>query len=95
VTMVSSWKAAETGIVQVPRSCDGSVRAARPLVMSPWATLKLYALVAWSVLIQINGPSFLARGVTKRLDQMWGLLDLNRYPRGQDLAHISAPEAVY
>jgi hypothetical protein len=67
--MVSSWKAAEAEIVQVPRSCDGSVRAARPLVMSPWATLKLYALVAWSVLIQINGPSFLARGVAKRLDR--------------------------
>jgi hypothetical protein len=31
--------------------------------------LKLYALVAWSVLIQINGPSFLARGVAKRLDR--------------------------
>jgi hypothetical protein len=31
--MVSSWKAAETGIVQVPRSCDGSVRAARPLAI--------------------------------------------------------------
>ena len=56
--MVSSWKAAETGIVQVPRSCDGSVRAARPLAISPWATLNLYALVAWSVLIQINGPFF-------------------------------------
>jgi hypothetical protein len=67
--MVSSWKAAEAEIVQVPRSCDGSVRAARPLVMSPWATLKLYALVAWFVLIQINGASFLARGVAKRLDR--------------------------
>jgi hypothetical protein len=70
--MVSSWKAAETGIVQVPRSCDGSVRAARPLAISPWATLNLYALVAWSVLIQINGPSFLARCVARRLDRSAG-----------------------
>ena len=30
--MASSWKAAETGTAQVPRSCKGSVRAARPLV---------------------------------------------------------------
>jgi hypothetical protein len=29
--MVSSWKAAETGTVRVPRSRNGSVRAARPL----------------------------------------------------------------
>jgi hypothetical protein len=35
-----------TRIVQVPRSCDGSVRTARPLAISPWATLKLYILVA-------------------------------------------------
>jgi hypothetical protein len=33
-------------IVQVPRSCDGSVRAAHPLAISPWATLKLYTLAA-------------------------------------------------
>jgi hypothetical protein len=39
--MASSRKAAETGTAQVPRSCDGSVRAARPLITSPWATSSL------------------------------------------------------
>ena len=41
--MASSRNAAETGTAQVPRSCDGSVRAARPLITSPWATSNLCA----------------------------------------------------
>lgn len=56
--MASSWKAAETGIVRVPRSHNGSVRAARPLATSPWATPNLCALFDRCALIQINGQVF-------------------------------------
>jgi hypothetical protein len=40
--MASSQKAAEAGTVLVPRSYNGSVGAARPVVTSPWAAQQIW-----------------------------------------------------
>jgi hypothetical protein len=92
--MVSSWKAAETGIVQVPRSCDGSVRAARPLAifsLGDLETLRSRRVVR----IDPGQRSFpFLRGTRQRGSIDVGTFDLNRYPRGKDLAHTFGPEAV-
>jgi hypothetical protein len=57
-----------------------------------------YTPLAWSVLIQVNGPSFNCRPdafvrPAEVLD--FGAIDLNRCPLGPDLTHTFGSEAVY
>lgn len=67
--MVSSWKAAETGTVQVPRSRDGSVRAARPLVICSLGDPKTLRSRRLIRIDPDQRPFVLARRVAKRLDR--------------------------
>src|SRR6516165_3496892 len=68
--------------------------------MWPWLHKKLYALIAWSVLIHINSPSvdcrlFVLSGAQQKGSIDFGILDLNRYRRGPDLTHIFVPGEGY
>jgi hypothetical protein len=92
--MASSRKAAETGTARVPRSRDGSVRVARPLVASPWAAwiLCVFGLVR----VDPNQWPFIfceVRGKKGPID--FGTPVLNRYRLDPNLAHIFVPAGGY
>jgi hypothetical protein len=92
--MASSRKAAETGTAQVPRSCDGSVRAARPLITSPWATSSL--CVFDLVRVDPNQWPFIFCEVRGKKDSIdFGTPVLNRYRLDPNLAHIFVPAGGY
>jgi hypothetical protein len=92
--MASSRNAAETGTAQVPRSCDGSVRAAPPLITSPWAASSL--CVFDLVRVDPNQWPFIFCEVRGKKDSIdFGTPVLNRYRLDPNLAHIFVPAGGY